>query len=86
MGLNFDALKAAVQTVADGQAKLAADQAQDAADIVAAITKLGSITVDPADQATVDSVTAALQSVADSQKSSAAGLEQSSADLEKAIA
>ena len=86
MALNFDALKAAVQTVADNQNKLAADQAKDSADITAAIAKLGTITpTDPADQATIDAVTSTLQGIAQSQEASSSALEASSASLEAAI-
>jgi len=87
MALNFDGLKAAVQTVADNQNKLADDQAKDSADILAAIAKLGTITpTNPADQATIDAVTATLTDIANKQQTTSAALEQSAADLEKAIA
>lgn len=87
MALNFDALKAAVQTVADNQNKLSNDQAKDASDIMAAIAKLGSITpADPADQATIDSVTQSLTDIATKQQATSTALEQSASDLEKAIA
>lgn len=87
MSLDFNALKAQVQTVADNQSKLSEDQAKDASDIQAAIAKLGSITpANPADQATIDSITQSLSDIAQKQQASSAGLEQSASDLEKAIA
>jgi hypothetical protein len=85
MATDFSKLQAIAQQIVTNHTQLATDQTKNTADITSAIAKLGTITVAPNDQPTVDAIVTTLQGVVTQQQAIATAIEASNAQIEAAL-